>query len=201
MTKNINLLPSQKKSERAINIKNLSFRTAVVFLCAFVLASAVLIAANIYILSQRARLESEMNQTRQNIEKNQDVEGIYLILSDKLAYIESKITSRFPYSKILKDIYTLLPKDSKLSLIDMNQSGVINMHIVVGSAAEFKRFTDALVGSLLANSYEVRLTDLSRNPDGNYSLTIDLGKDAVKKTLPKINPEDNQKIFNRKVLN
>ncbi len=172
--KTINLLPSAPK--RFVMLRRYQQKIVLLtslFLGIFIfLILGLVVWEKLLVEKQEQILESENQQVLAALKSLATRQSLYGAISQKLTTVAKLSQERFPYEKILEDVFSLSTGQSRLTEIHIDKDQALTFSVQTNSVVEIQQLEKDILKSDFSPYFIYLLKDAIRGTDGTYTLSF-----------------------------
>lgn len=146
-------------------------RGALLSTIVFIITTLALIFINAFVLNQSQSLSFRADRARETISQRRQEESIYIVILDKLNFIEETLFQRFPYATTINNIDSVVKSGTSINSLAIAQQE-IKINLVVSSPLALESFIENILKHPEFAPYSIALQGTSRAADGSYVVSF-----------------------------
>lgn len=183
----LNFLSQRKKSLSEIEKTDRKYALWMSYVLGALIFLFILVSVANYIFSRRVRtVASDIETTTASISQESNIEQQYVILGEKLQFINSIIKERSTKRSAIEYFTTQFSTaDTSLNEITYDQKGTIQFLVVAKNVFVLDEIMKTMQSSDVKQKFHsIHLSDLTRTPDGNYTVQVSVVLTAAAAATP-----------------
>lgn len=173
--KNINLvLKKRSQSQRIKKIGKITSLISVSIIIIFVIAYVASFLTLTYLTAKYKNAQNQISDLTTKINQNQEVEGIFLASSLKLASIKEITASQIHYPSLLKEIYGLPNDGVVFKSFSISPNGLVTIEMTASSSGVLNNLVNTLSDKdEIENKFKgIMTSSIKRGNEGTFSLGV-----------------------------